>query len=404
MESQGSGNLFPKIIKDIRSRNGWTQAELGKAFDPPIAYQSVGQWERGENAPARRLWPKFAELLGLDMVRFYEYLETGIIPKSSHLEEILQRIQYLTPEDLQVVTTFAAEKWGELEEGQPKANPQHIALLEQGKDAWNNWRQENPQIKPSLYKVNLESFDFGCPQGELGVNLMDADLRGASLNRTNLSSANLRRANLSEANLQRANLSYANLEDANLTGANLAGANLRWAFLFRTNFERAILKNCSVYGVSVWDAKLDGAKQSKLDISDDGRVNSYNPLYISHLELAQTIYLFHKDIRYYQAVQTYFQEEREAEVYARHLVWEYGRDEEDGSRLYSDSKEGIYQITENKDALKVLAPDREQPLVLQVIDNKFHSNLLPDDLDKFKVLCQFERSKRESSEQDSEQR
>jgi len=51
MESQAKENLFPKLIKEIRAKMDLTQRELGQLFEPPITAQSVGQWERGENAP-----------------------------------------------------------------------------------------------------------------------------------------------------------------------------------------------------------------------------------------------------------------------------------------------------------------------------------------------------------------
>jgi uncharacterized protein YjbI with pentapeptide repeats len=46
------------------------------------------------------------------------------------------------------------------------ANDEHVALLKQGVDAWNAWRQANPDIR-------------------------HPDLRGANLTEANLSGANL---------------------------------------------------------------------------------------------------------------------------------------------------------------------------------------------------------------------
>lgn len=83
------------------------------------------------------------------------------------------------------------------------AKEEHLAVLKQGVNTWNNWRKENPGICPVLSNVNLSQ-----------VNLCGADL----------SWANFRGTNLSEANLSRANLSRANLGGANLYGGNLQGA------------------------------------------------------------------------------------------------------------------------------------------------------------------------------------
>jgi hypothetical protein len=45
------------------------------------------------------------------------------------------------------------------------ANDEHVAMLKQGVDAWNKWRDENPDISPDLSAAEL----------------IDADLRKASL-------------------------------------------------------------------------------------------------------------------------------------------------------------------------------------------------------------------------------
>jgi uncharacterized protein YjbI with pentapeptide repeats len=65
------------------------------------------------------------------------------------------------------------------------ANDEHVAMLKKGVDAWNAWRDKNPNIRP----------DLG------GADLIRADLRGANLNRADLIDANLREANLNRADL-----------------------------------------------------------------------------------------------------------------------------------------------------------------------------------------------------------
>jgi hypothetical protein len=35
------------------------------------------------------------------------------------------------------------------------ANDEHVALLKQGVDAWNKWRDENPDAYPDLRGANL---------------------------------------------------------------------------------------------------------------------------------------------------------------------------------------------------------------------------------------------------------
>src|SRR5207344_2362243 len=55
------------------------------------------------------------------------------------------------------------------------ANDEHVALLKQGVDAWNAWREENPDIRPDLSGADLGGANLG------GANLSGADLSGADL-------------------------------------------------------------------------------------------------------------------------------------------------------------------------------------------------------------------------------
>ena len=51
------------------------------------------------------------------------------------------------------------------------ADREHLAVLRQGVDAWNNWRRENPSIKPNLRNAKLEDKNLE------GINFSEADLR-----------------------------------------------------------------------------------------------------------------------------------------------------------------------------------------------------------------------------------
>ena len=136
------------------------------------------------------------------------------------------------------------------------ANDEHVAILKKGVAAWNEWRRENPDIRPNLSGANLRR-----------AHLYGADLSGADLSRADLSEAGLSGADLSGADLSRADLSEAPLVSADLTGANLTGSR--------------------VYGVSVWRSKLEGAKQQNLVITriDEPQIT------VDHIEVAQFIYV-----------------------------------------------------------------------------------------------------------------
>ena len=40
------------------------------------------------------------------------------------------------------------------------ANPEHLAKLNTGVEAWNQWRLSNPSIKPDLPKADLTGADL----------------------------------------------------------------------------------------------------------------------------------------------------------------------------------------------------------------------------------------------------
>ncbi|MGO8819242.1 MAG: toll/interleukin-1 receptor domain-containing protein [Terriglobia bacterium] len=117
------------------------------------------------------------------------------------------------------------------------ANPEHLKILKQGVDAWNEWRIANPAIIPDLEKAHLSQADLG------GAILVKADLSGAVFTKANLDQAGLVRANLISANLREAALQGADLTEADLGMANLRGSNLSRAILSETDLRNAELDN-----------------------------------------------------------------------------------------------------------------------------------------------------------------
>lgn len=163
------------------------------------------------------------------------------------------------------------------------ADPEHMEILKQGVEAWNIWRNENPDIVPNLNEANLVGAYI------TGVNLSGASLVGADLERANFLEANfvgayLLRANLREALLEGADLRGANLSGANLEGAILAGANLEGAYLLRANFEGANLLGASLEIANLEGVYLRGANlehaiiKSTLFSSEESLKNLVFPL------------------------------------------------------------------------------------------------------------------------------
>jgi uncharacterized protein YjbI with pentapeptide repeats len=120
------------------------------------------------------------------------------------------------------------------------AIPQHLDVLKQGVQAWNNWRDENPGNEPDLAGAKLSTADLK------DANLRETDLRWADLSGADLSGAVLNRADLRRANLSRtifhlAKLSETNLSETYLSGADLREADLRKAFFIRSDLANADL-------------------------------------------------------------------------------------------------------------------------------------------------------------------
>ena len=44
------------------------------------------------------------------------------------------------------------------------ANEEHLKILKQGVEAWNEWREKNPQITPDLIKANLTGANLSGAQ------------------------------------------------------------------------------------------------------------------------------------------------------------------------------------------------------------------------------------------------
>ncbi|NJN58172.1 MAG: pentapeptide repeat-containing protein [Leptolyngbyaceae cyanobacterium SL_5_9] len=131
----------------------------------------------------------------------------------------------------------------------------YLALIEQGIEVWNRWRQENSAVKPDLSRAYLFEAD-----------LSEADLRGCNLSRACLIGANLKGADLSGANLtgvyaNGANLNAANLRDANLSDAKFSEANFVHADLTKVRAGGADFTATHWTGACLEDFRIDAATQ-----------------------------------------------------------------------------------------------------------------------------------------------
>ncbi len=139
-----------------------------------------------------------------------------------------------------------------------------LALLEQGAESWNQWRKNNPDVKPDLRSAYL----FG--QALSGFNLSEANLERACL-----IDANLRGANLSKACLRSAYVSSANLENANLSEADLSLGNFSEA-----NFSQATLHSIQANGTNFSQARFTGAFLSSWQIDPNTKLHDLRGSYV----------------------------------------------------------------------------------------------------------------------------
>lgn len=130
------------------------------------------------------------------------------------------------------------------------ANEEHLKILNQGIEAWNQWRKKNPDIQPDLRRINL-----------LWEKLPGADFSGADLFEADFSLADLSSASFKDAKLSRANFRRANLSGANLRGANLSEADFQGASLHQANLSHTYLA-----GVILWWADLSEAEFSQAHV------------------------------------------------------------------------------------------------------------------------------------------
>ena len=131
------------------------------------------------------------------------------------------------------------------------ANEEHVEILRQGVEVWNELREDNPTFQPNL----------------AGANLGEMDLSHANLRKANLSNANLSGANLSGANLDGADLSGANLTKADLSRAKLSNANLIGADLSQADLSECTFESCNLRDANLTEVTLTGASFTNCIVS-----------------------------------------------------------------------------------------------------------------------------------------
>ena len=143
------------------------------------------------------------------------------------------------------------------------ANKEHLDVLKQGVEIWNQWRQKHPEIQPDFDEANLEETHLG--KADLsGASFRRAYLFRTLLDESKLYDSNLQGADLHSASLIKANLSRAALHRAYLHGANLDEANLTGADLVLTDLSETSLNGTDLSQTTMWSTRLADVDLSRV--------------------------------------------------------------------------------------------------------------------------------------------
>src|SRR5712671_4937802 len=144
---------------------------------------------------------------------------------------------------------------------------EHVeVLMTGGVKGWNQWRNENPDVRPDLsgvkigepmIRINLSGSNVS--NSLLGPMIVAADFRKAKMVCAEFVSGDGSMAKFDEANLEKAWLSDTKFIGASFNGTNLAEAKLKRANFFKCVFHNAILNRGNLTNTSFKDVAFDGS-------------------------------------------------------------------------------------------------------------------------------------------------
>lgn len=128
----------------------------------------------------------------------------------------------------------------------------YARILLRGVATWNQWRVDNPEIRPDLRDM---SFRTTSPS-MLGVDLSKANFRGADMRGADLYRAWLVKTDFTGATLDFAIFGEATLGGARFVNAQLHEANFMKAHLYGADFTGSALSGAKFYGANLESAVL----------------------------------------------------------------------------------------------------------------------------------------------------
>jgi len=139
----------------------------------------------------------------------------------------------------------------------------------------------------TLKQTDLRGADLSWSNLKEAI-ILEANLQDARLRNTDLRAAQVRNSDLKNATLQEAYLSNAHFTNVNFEGANLQEADLRGSHFLKASLTGANLSECRIYGIAVWESKIDEAtNQQNLVVTDWDEPT----VSIDDFQIAQFMYL-----------------------------------------------------------------------------------------------------------------
>jgi uncharacterized protein YjbI with pentapeptide repeats len=421
--------IFSKLIGDARKNARLSQRAFGALFDPPVTQQSVAGWEHGTTTPDRQYWSRLAEILEMEVGRFYEFIGTQTTDKTSLVEDIAVKIKSLGADELKVINDLVAQQWVIVDNFKQAADPSHIRILQKGAEKWNEWREKNPEIQPNLKEVNLAA--IGCTDLSY-YNLDYADLtnikgyrtnfyqvsalytnwNGAILQNVNFQNAMLHGCNLSNAKIEDSHFIEAILDSSNLTGAVLSDINFSKASLIKANLSdiklnfsdltqanlmqaivtNAVISNCNFASTYLWEVDLSSIKES-YNINVSTRDTNYIPKDNLAWALFCTLRQQQAEMFAPKALTMLLEQEQQVIKVATILAEKYGAESQsEKSYLYVKQHNfTFYHISRKDDFLEVTATNPDRNAIIIRVNNGFiDSNIRQADVDNLEALLNKE--------------
>lgn len=191
------------------------------------------------------------------------------------------------------------------------SDPEHVAILRQGKKAWREWRKQ-AKVEPDLSGEKLTHLDLSYLD-LTETDLSDVTLWGSSLRKAKLNDSDLSRcmarfvsfsgAKLVGAKLVEADLRAGSLRYADLTGADLTRAVLRFTSLVGARVEGAIFKQAEVYGASAWNLRGEPAEQTGLILRENNDPDAITTT-VDDLDTAQFLFMLRENAKIADVIDT----------------------------------------------------------------------------------------------------